>query len=505
MKGIYESFGTWLDAKDKRFLIDESVFNGDDIVKHTYLKDVIEKIVSGKGEIRTGKQGEGTPVTAADYDVDKLQELLNKPNVTNKDFDACIKNKNARWTNLFKGDFSGGSGRDLSGAVTSFGSGAKMTEVQESITAVLLEINCNKVPLNIDEEAVPEKFKKKSDILKWLITSKPSVQSGICHYIDFGLKDEDFLVAMTNFLESWGKSMEKIYNANVRELISSIYKRGITAKKWYFGHFGRTDLQSIAELKPYLSADRCGVNKDDADKSDIVLFFNPAVARRIMRAAMNATSIEEHNEILNNAFFKQNLIGISLKQIGSTFNLIGVNLNNSYTNVGGDEINPDKVAAVIHRTKNTARNTFGTNMIKRVEPAKSLSGLIELEPNNKKSIHLNREVQVTFRTRGTPTISVTLGEKGAKALMGSAKQSFAKKEINGIPGLGFDIAGLEKKMGKGGDIAKKINVIMKDFLTLLKQHGGIKKFALAFADSVGYSFESDDAFVQLSAPYIKIY
>ena len=89
--------------------------------------------------------------------------------------------------------------------------------------------------------------------------------------------------------------------------------------------------------------------------------------------------------------------------------------------------------------------------------------------------------------------------------MGSAKQSFAKKEINGIPGLNFDIAGLEKKMGKGGDIAKKINVIMKEFLALLKQHGGIKKFALAFADSVGYSFESDDAFVQLSAPYIKIY
>lgn len=508
MKEIYKSFGSWLEGtgQSQTFSLNESVFTGDDIVKHTYLKDVIDRIVNQEGEIRTGKQGEGDPVTAADYDVEKLKELLDKPNVTKNDFDACVKNKNARWTNLFKGDFSGGSGRDASGAVTTFGSGAKMTEIQESITAVLLEMNVNKVPLNINDDAVPDKFKKKSDIIKWLITSKPSIESGICHYIDFGLSDEEFAVAMTNFLDSWGKSMEKIYGANVRQLISAIYKRGITAKKWIFGHFGRKDLAGIPELEQYLKNDRCGVNKDDADKSDIVLFFNPAVARRIMRSAMGAKSIAEHNEILNNAFFKQNLIGISLKQIGSTFNLIGVNLNNSFTNVSSEEINPDKVAAVIHRTKNTSRNTFNTSMIKRVEPAKSLSGLIELEPNNKKSIHLNREVQITFRTRGTPTISVTIGEKGAKALMGSAKQSFAKKEINGIPGMNFDIAGIEKAMGgKHGDTTKKINAIMKEFLAIIQAKGGLKKFALAFADAIGYSFESDESFIQLSAPYIKIY
>lgn len=508
MKEIYKSFGSWLEGtgQTQTFSLNESVFTGDDILKHTYLKDVIDRIVNQEAEVRTGKQGEGTPVTAADYDVEKLTALLDKPNVTKNDFDACVKNKNARWTNLFKGDFSGGSGRDASGAVTSFGSGAKMTEIQESITSVLLEMNVNRVPLNINDEAVPEKFKKKPDIIKWLISSKPSQESGICHYMDFGLSDEEFAVAMTNFLDSWGKSMEKIYGANVRQLISAIYKRGITAKKWIFGHFGRKDLAGIPELEQYLKNDRCGVNKDDADKSDIVLFFNPAVARRIMRSAMGAKSIAEHNEILNNAFFKQNLIGISLKQLGSTFNLIGVNLNNSFTNVSSEEINPDKVAAVIHRTRNTARNTFNTSMIKRIAPAKSLSGTIELEPNNKKSIHINREVQITFRTRGTPTISVTIGEKGAKALMGSAKQSFAKKEINGIPGMNFDIAGIEEAMGgKHGDTTKKINAIMKEFLAIVQAKGGLKKFALAFADAIGYSFESDESFVQLSAPYIKIY
>lgn len=508
MKEIYKSFSSWLEGtgQTQTFSLNESVFAGDDIVKHTYLKDVIDRIVNQKGEVRTGKQGEGKPVTAADYDIEKLQELLDKPNITNSDFDACIKNKNARWTNLFKGDFSGGSGRDASGAVTSFGSGAKMTEIQESITAVLLEMNVNKVPLNINDDAVPEKFKKKPDIIKWLISSKPSIASGICHYIDFGLEDEDFVVAMTNFLDSWGKSMEKIYGANVRQLISAIYKRGITAKNWIFGHFGRKDLAGIPELGEYLSKYRCGINKDDADKSDIVLFFNPAVARRIMRSAMGAKTIAEHNEILNDAFFKQNLIGISLKQLGSTFNLIGVNLNNSFTNVSSEEINPDKVAAVIHKTRNTARNTFNTSMFKRIEPAKSKSGLIELEPNNKKSIHINREVQISFRTRGTPTISVTIGEKGAKALMGSAKQSFAKKEINGIPGMNFDIAAIEEAMGgKHGDTVKKINTIMEEFVALVKSKGGLKKFALAFADAIGYSFESDESFVQLSAPYIKIY
>ena len=146
MKEIYKSFGAWLEGTGQSpiFLLDESVFTADDILKHTYLKDVIDRIVNQKGEIRTGKQGEGTPVTAADYDIDMLNELIDKPNVTKNDFDACIKNKNARWTNLFKGDFSGGSGRDVTGAATTFGSGANMTEIQESITAVLLEMNVNK-------------------------------------------------------------------------------------------------------------------------------------------------------------------------------------------------------------------------------------------------------------------------------------------------------------------------------------------------------------------------
>ena len=80
-----------------------------------------------------------------------------------------------------------------------------------------------------------------------------------------------------------------------------------------------------------------------------------------------------------------------------------------------------------------------------------------------------------------------LDDLGAKALMGSAKQSFAKKEINGIPGLNFDIAAIEHAMGgKHGDTTKKINAIMKEFLAIVQAKGGLKKLISIIIISLGF-------------------
>lgn len=510
MDAIFENFSTYLEATKQlpKFSLDESTFSAKDAEnpKHTYAKDVINKIINN-ATIKTGETGEGTPVSLKDYDIDKLHKLLDKDGpITSKEFDACIKNKNARWCNLYKGDFSGGSGIDASsGVVKSFGNGAIMTAIQESVIAVLLELNCNKTPLNIDEDDVPEKFKKKSPIIKWLISSKPSKETGICKYIDFPTtRDEDFVTAMTSFLETWGPSMEKVYNADVKQLISSIFVHGVSGKAWHFGHYNRKDMSSLPELKSYLLDKRCNRNKDDVDKSDIILFFNTNDARKTMRAAMAAKDIDEHNAILNEAFVNKKLIGISLKQIGGTFNLIGVNFNRSTTNAFSDEINKEKIAAVIHNVKNKKENTFDASLIEDVHPAESATATLQLHVNNPESIHVSKPLYLVFRTKGTDAISLILFEKGAKAYMGNAKQSFAKPEIFGYPGLNFNVNAMEKTM-KNIPLTERINTIAEKFVNMIHSKGNIRKFALAFADAVGYSFQSDDKYIQLSAPYIKIY
>lgn len=509
MYNIFENFSTYLEAMQQlpKFSLDESTFSAKDTEdpKHTYVKDVINKIINN-AVIKTGETGEGNPVSLKDYDIDKLHELLDKDGpITSKEFDACIKNKNARWCNLFKDDFSGGSGIALAGVVKSFGRGAIMTAIQESITAVLLELNCNKTPLDIDEDAVPEKFKKKSPIIKWLISSKPSEETGICKYIDFPTKrDEDFVTAMTAFLRSWGPSMEKTYNADVKQLVSSIFVNGVSGKTWRFGHYNRKDMSILPELKSYLLNKRCNKNKDAADKSDIILFFNANDARKTMRAAMAAKDINEHNAILNEAFMNKKLIGISLKQISGTFNPIVLNFNNSTTNVFGDEINKKKITTVIHNIKNKKENTFDESLIENVHLAESVTATLQLHVNNPESIQVSNPLYLVFRTKGTDAISLILFEKGAKAYMGNAKQSFAKPEIFGYPGLNFNVNAMEKTM-KNIPLTERINTIVKKFVNMIHSKENIRKFALAFADAVGYSFQTDDNYIQLSAPCIKIY
>lgn len=509
MKRMMKSFGTFLKAigQTSKLTLDESCFAGVDINKHNYLKDVINKILSQDGEVRTGKDGGGKPVTGADYDLEKLQDLLETPNVTPANFDACAKNKNAKWTNIFKGDFSGASGIDkVSGTVKTFGSGATMTAIQESITAVILELKCNKTPIAVSDDALREaKTKEAAPIIKWLLASKPSENSGICKYINFPkMTDDDFFIAMSSFIKDWGSSIEKVYNADIRGLVNSIFKHGIAAKTWHFGHFGRKDMTNIPELKSYLANDRAGMQKDMVDKSDIVLFFNANEAKAIMRKAMTAKTIEEHNAILNEAFINKKLLGISLKQIGGQFNLIGVNFNKALTNAANDEINADKIAAVVCNTKNTKENTFTPNSISEIKYAETSTGKLFITVNNKKSIHINNLLQLDFRTKGSPRIAVIIYEKGAKAYMGNGKNSFSKETINGLPALNFDIAMIEK-MHAGEPTNEIINLVMNRFAALLKSKDGVKRFSLAFADAVGYSFVSDDVFTQVSAPYIKIY
>lgn len=94
-------------------LLNEAKFKSEEIEKHSYLKDVIDKLIHSEEGVKTGEKGEGVVLYADDYNVDALEELANSTEpVTAEQFNACIdpespNAKAARWTNIFKGDFSG--------------------------------------------------------------------------------------------------------------------------------------------------------------------------------------------------------------------------------------------------------------------------------------------------------------------------------------------------------------------------------------------------------------
>ena len=80
MDPIFENFSVYLEETNQlpKFELDESTFTAKDAVKpnHTYVKDVINKLLEPNAVIKTGETGEGQPVSIKDYDVDKLHELL---------------------------------------------------------------------------------------------------------------------------------------------------------------------------------------------------------------------------------------------------------------------------------------------------------------------------------------------------------------------------------------------------------------------------------------------
>lgn len=486
-------------------------------VGHYYADDVKNALFAGK-KVYLGKESRTNDfITIDDFDEDLLKDAT-----TPEEFeDAYISKrfitntKKGIITQLFKGDFSGGIKTNEDGEeIATFGTGAEITKLQEAITAVLLEMNCDgktNTSLKFKKEEVPEEFAKKNDkfnILKWMLTSNPETKSGICAYVDFPIKEKaKFASAMLEFVKTWGNSFVKVFNiSSVKQLINSIYKTPITSGKWHFGHFGRNDQPALkATLESYLSGNRVGVQKDSIDKSDIVLYFNQTEANKIMKSALQAQTKEEHNSILTDAFMQKKLIGISLKKITGDVSLVGVNISNALTNANGPEIADGKTIAVKYFSKNTKQNTFTRgSFINEPRLAAEKTGELRIGVNNKESIHVDKDILLAIRTKGTANLFAVLREANSQANFGNAKVAFAKTEVNGLPGLGFNMNEIQNAINKR-PINKQIKIMFDEFRKIISKPGGVKKFSVAFADAAGYSVIIDDNFTQIAAPYIKIY
>lgn len=506
---LYESIG-----------LNEASFKNSEFTKgvgHYYADDVKAALFAGK-KVYLGKESRTSDyITIDDFDEDLL-----KAAITPEDFEAAYTSKrfitNTRKsiiTQLFKGDFSSGvKTSEIGEEIETFGTGAIITQLQESITAVLLEMNCNGVTnasLKFNKEEVPAEFAKKNDkfnILKWMLTSNPETNTGICAYVDFPIKEKaKFTSAMLEFVKVWGNSFVKVFNiSNVKQLINSIYTTPIAAGEWHFGHFGRKDQPAVrTTLKEYLSGNRVGQQKDQIDKSDIVLYFNPIKANKIMRSALQAKTKEEHNSLLTDAFMKKELIGISLKKITGEVSLVGVNISNAVTNANGSEIADGKTIAVKYSSRNTKQNTFTSKSFDnepRLEAEKT--GELKIVVNNKESIHVDKDIILAIRTKGGSNLFAVLREQNSQANFGNAKVAFAKTDVDGLPGLDFDMNVIQRA-ARNRPINEQIKILFDGFKKIVSARDGVKKFSVAFAYAAGYSVMIDDNFTQLATPYIKIY
>ena len=102
-------------------------------------------------------------------------------------------------------------------------------------------------------------------------------------------------------------------------MINSVFNKGIA--NWGQAQFGHYRLSKncpkvtksiIPVLEEYLGKKRLSFNKDNIDKSDIVLYFDAPRAEKIMTTVMHAKDLDEHNQLLNYAFVNQELMGIIL-------------------------------------------------------------------------------------------------------------------------------------------------------------------------------------------------
>ena len=83
----------------------ESSFKGVDFVKHNYAKDVIDKILTGT-PLRLGKDGNSGVFTLDKEAIEDVRSRLENVRSV-KEFDDILNPYHLRWSNIFKGDFSG--------------------------------------------------------------------------------------------------------------------------------------------------------------------------------------------------------------------------------------------------------------------------------------------------------------------------------------------------------------------------------------------------------------
>lgn len=410
-------------------------------------------------------------------------------------------------------------------------SGEKATELQEVIQSIIMEMNVKGIKVNdlIDKDLLlPMPTDKRgktctytrSKLEEWMLCSDPTAKTGLCAFIDFNCpKTLEAGVQLRRELEAfflrgtpkWIEVFDKIYNANIQSLINAVFKKKIS--NWSsakFGHYRNITLNSAlrATLEDYLGTYRLGGKKDNIDKSDIVLFFNETVGNEIMQEAMTAKDVDEHNLILNKAFCNKQLIGISLKKIVDSVNIMAANFNPTTTAVG-DEIVPERSICIEYHgrdSKSMKLNTFGpvntSDVIKPNKEDGKSSGVI-IHINNKKHIHCNSDtIKFDIRSGGS-SMKYEFREEGHPAF-GNAAIPLTKPTNEGYPEIDTSIKNLLKN---GCTFTEAVVQKSEEIATIFKLRP--QTLAFTFGEAAGYPVKVIDKSGEVvkitNAPYLKLY
>lgn len=402
------------------------------------------------------------------------------------------------------------------------------TPAQESMTAAILQAKAEnakidgQLPRCVIEFLGEKKAKKLNAFARWLLSSNPALNTGLCKYIDFQVpedKIEEFQVELANFMFSgnqpWFNSFNKLYESQILQEIASVFKNGVQNwKAAKFCHFwnkigGKTYRGSWVE--DYLSVGRAGSpSKDTVDKSDIFLCFNLPVASRIAQDLLKTKTKEEYIQKMNGYINEKSFIGISLKKISGQVNLSAVNFKTATTAVG-DNINDDKKICFKFLKPGDKGNTFAlvNARLKPPEKATAVSCEIRVPFTNGHShdVHMpdDAELIVAVRSNSSRFGSITVEGRFVRTQaqlgkMGDPLMKYFK----------YSPADELKKLVTPKDSPEKICKayikVANDILHLFQSNE--EAFYRILADGVGYPLQigkNKNNVIINSAPYIKIY
>lgn len=402
------------------------------------------------------------------------------------------------------------------------------TPAQESMIATILQVKAEggitdpgDVPECVKKFLGEKKVKKLSAFGRWILSSNPVEHSGLCGYIDFKVPEDDvegFQIELANFLfsgaDNWFKSFEKLYNSNILQEISSVFKNGVRNwKQALFMHFWRyfhgEDLRG-SWVEHYLYDGRCNAPKDNVDKADIFLCFNPNAAQRIVEDLMATKQREDYFRKMTRYINQKSFIGISLKKIGGAVTLSAVNFK-TYTTAVGDNINPEKKVFLKFVKPGSRNNTLNIQeaFIKPSTSDKNVTYEIRV-PFNKghaHDLHMPDDacMLITCRSNGSDFGKITVEAKFQNAAANLGKLVEPLKSLFKYSPTETLAARINRKMTPQ-QVSAGYRSIAEDIIKLFK--GNELKVYQMLAQGIGYPIQQGkdpNNVIVDSAPYIKIY
>lgn len=395
------------------------------------------------------------------------------------------------------------------------------TEIQEAITACILNLKAKNI--KVTGEISPrlasfihdaKKIAKFTDFEKWMYSSSPLNNTGLCEYIDFGeVFDEQqeyaFQCELYSFLEgAWAKSFSAMYNStSIMNELATIFKPKISnIGNTEFLHFKNIlDGHPLAKtpIGPYLRDGRAGYSsKDTLDKTDIVWCLNGDVNEtfKACNDLMNVKDGKTYCQFVNDLVANNIMIGISLKQIGKELHFAAVNFK-TFTTASTLNINPNKKVLVKYFGPGNKENTFDWENATVYQ--RSAKGCILRVPiTHSEHIHADVkyvEIRMGSNSSAPGSIMAEWGIPGFPARLGKFT-----KVLNEV--LGFRLVTVRDMYVEQGlswpDVYSKV---ADDLVEVIKSHP--KELSKIFALGVGYPVQfSKNKQPELdSAPYIKIY